>query len=236
MITLENLTKSFDEKVVLQGIDVDIPPGQATGIVGPNGAGKTTMIKCILGLVRPDSGRIVVNGQSLDGHWLYRRQIGYMPQVARYPENMKVSELFTFIKGLRKQEAVFEEELIELFQLESELDKVVRVLSGGNRQKVGATLAMMFDPPILFFDEPTAGLDPRSSFRFKERVRQEIGRGKTVIITSHIMSELEQLVSHLMFVLDGGVRYYGSIRDLLEESHQVRLEGAVAGMMEGGES
>jgi len=232
MITIENLEKSFGGKRVLQGIDAVIPEGQATGIVGPNGAGKTTLIKSILGLVQPDNGRIVVNGQELNGHWMYRKQIGYMPQVARYPENMKVSELFSFIKGLRKQEAVFEEELIERFHLGPELDKVLRVLSGGNRQKVGATLAMMFDPPILFFDEPTAGLDPRSSFRFKERVRQEIGRGKTVIITSHIMSELEQLVTHLMFILDGGVRYYGSIRDLLDQSKEDRLEGAIAGMME----
>ncbi len=236
MIQIEQLVKSFGNNKVLKGMDLEIPSGQATGIVGPNGSGKTTLIKSILGLVRPDSGTIRVNDVKLNGTWLYRQNIGYMPQVARYPENMKVFELFDFIKGLRDQEPVFERELIEQFQLGPELEKSLRVLSGGNRQKVGATLAMMFDPAILFFDEPTAGLDPRSSFKFKERVKEEKRRGKTVVITSHIMSELEQLVDYVIFILDGKIRYYGSMENLLEENKEQRLEGAIARMMEKSES
>lgn len=234
MIELKNILKTFDELPVLKGMSVTIPKGQSIGIVGPNGAGKTTMIKTILGLVKVDSGQILVNGKELNGDWHYRKDIGYMPQVARYPENMKVYELLEFIKGIRDQEPVFEQELIEQFSLESELEKPLRTLSGGNRQKVGATLSMMFNPDILFFDEPTAGLDPQSSHKFKRRVQTEKKNGKTIIITSHIMSELEQLVDHVIFVLDGKIRYYGSMENLLTENKEERLEGAIAKMMEMG--
>lgn len=232
MIEIKELKKSFGELSVLKGMNLTIPSGQSTGIVGPNGAGKTTLIKTILGLVKADSGVISINGKSLNGDWLYRRNIGYMPQVARYPENMKVYELLNFIKGLRDQDAVYEEELIEQFALQTELEKPLRTLSGGNRQKIGATLAMMFNPDILFFDEPTAGLDPRSSHKFKQRVKDEKADGKTVIITSHIMSELEQLVDYVIFILDGNIRYYGSMKDLLSESKEDRLEAAIARMMD----
>lgn len=232
MIRIEKLKKSFGELPVLKGMDLLIPAGQATGIVGPNGSGKTTLIKSVLGLVKPDSGTITVSGTVLNGNWAYRRDIGYMPQVARYPENMKVSELFEFIKGLRNQPPVYEDELIELFNLKNELHKQLRVLSGGNRQKVGATLAMMFDPKILFLDEPTAGLDPQASHKFKNRIRDEKQHGKTVVITSHIMSELEQIVDYVIFILEGEVKYYGSMKNLLAENKEERLEGAIARMME----
>lgn len=232
MIEIKNLEKSFGDLQVLKGMNLTIPKGQATGIVGPNGAGKTTLIKTILGLVKPGSGEITVNGTQLNGNFDYRKDIGYMPQVARYPENMKVNELLNFIKKLREQNAVYEEELIAQFSLQSELEKPLRTLSGGNRQKVGATLAMMFNPEILFFDEPTAGLDPQSSHKFKQLVKAEKKSGKTVIITSHIMSELEQLVDHVIFILDGNIRYYGSMKDLLDESKEERLEAAIARMMD----
>lgn len=232
MIEIKNIKKAFGDLPVLKGMNLSIPRGQATGIVGPNGAGKTTLIKTILGLVRADSGTISVNGNPLDGNGLYRRDIGYMPQVARYPENMKVQELLDFIKGLREQDPVFEQELIDQFTLRPELGKQLRTLSGGNRQKVGATLSMMFNPEILFFDEPTAGLDPRSSHKFKQRVQAEKEAGKTVIITSHIMSEMEQLVDHVIFILDGKIKFYGSMENLLEESNEERLEAAIAGMMD----
>ena len=234
MIRIDNLFKQFGDLEVLKGVTLNIPEGQATGIVGPNGAGKTTLIKTLLGLVKADSGTIHVDEAKLNGNWQYRENLGYMPQVARYPENMKVYELLDFIKGLRKQDPIYEEELIEQFNLGPELDKQLRTLSGGNRQKVGATLAMMFDPKLLFFDEPTAGLDPQASHKFKQRVQQEKDNGKTVIITSHIMSELEQLVDHVIFVLDGKIRYYGSMENILTENKEERLEGAIAKMMEVG--
>jgi Cu-processing system ATP-binding protein len=235
MIKIHQLQKSFGNHHVLRDIDLQIPTGQSIGIVGPNGSGKTTLIKTMLGLVKPDSGTITINNTVLNGDYLYRRDIGYMPQQARYPENMYASELFEFIESLRGNPGEFKDQLIEEFNLHSEIEKPLRVLSGGNRQKIGAVLAMMFNPSILFFDEPTAGLDPRSSYIFKERIRNEKKAGKTVLITSHIMSELEQLVEYVVFILDGKIRYYGTIGDLLKDNMQNHLEGAIAKMMEGAE-
>jgi|AntRauTorcE11897_2_1112592.scaffolds.fasta_scaffold00943_3 Cu-processing system ATP-binding protein len=232
MIRINNLKKAFGPHQVLNGMDLTIPAGQATGVVGPNGAGKTTLIKTILGLVKSDSGDIYINDTHLNGNYDYRRQIGYMPQQARYPEQMIVSELLNFIEDLRGDEPVYKQDLIKEFNLEPELHKQLRVLSGGNKQKVGATLAMMFNPSILFFDEPTAGLDPRSSFIFKDRIQKEKEAGKTMLITSHIMSELEQLVEHVIFILEGEIKYYGRIDELLKVNRQERLEGAIAKLME----
>lgn len=232
MIQIHNLKKAFGAHQVLKGLDLTIPAGQATGIVGPNGAGKTTLIKTMLGLVKADSGDITINNIRLNGNFEYRRDIGYMPQQARYPEQMTVKDLLGFLQDLRGEDPVYLEELIEEFDLKKELQKSLRVLSGGNRQKVGATIAMMFDPSVLFFDEPTAGLDPRSSYIFKERIQKEKESGKTVLITSHIMSELEQLVDHVIFILEGEIKYYGRIDDLLKENRQERLEGAIAKLME----
>lgn len=233
MITTQQLQKSFGHQHILRDINLEIPSGQSIGIVGPNGSGKTTLIKTMLGLVKPDSGTISINNTVLNGNYQYRRYIGYMPQQARYPENMYASELFDFMENLRGKPGVFKDQLIEEFNLHSEIEKPLRVLSGGNRQKVGAVLAMMFNPSVLFFDEPTAGLDPRSSYIFKERIREEKKAGKTILITSHIMSELEQLVEYVVFILEGKIRYYGTIGDLLKNNRQDHLEGAIAKMMEG---
>lgn len=232
MITINELSKSFGMLNVLKGISLHIPKGQATGIVGPNGSGKTTLIKHILGLVKADSGTISVKGTLLNGSWKYRDTIGYMPQLARYPDNMKVHELFNFIAKIRGREPGRKKELIERFELEAELDKPLRTLSGGNRQKVGATLAFMFEPDILILDEPTAGLDPKSSHRFKQLVLDEKERGKTVLLTSHIMSEIEELTDHIVFLIEGNIHYDGPMLDLMKLQKEERLESAVAKMME----
>lgn len=232
MITIKGLSKKFGSLQVLNDLNLEIPSGQATGIVGPNGSGKTTTIKTMLGLVKPDAGDIFIEGEPIKDQWDYRRKIGYMPQIARYPENMTVEELFGFIKEVRQSSKSSEEELISYFGLESELNKRMRTLSGGNRQKVGAVLAMMFDPEILIFDEPTAGLDPHSSVQFKKLVDREKAAGKTVMLTSHIMSEIEELTDYLVFIVEGQIRYHGPMKELIEKQQEQRLEGAVAKMME----
>ena len=232
MISIKGLRKKFGPLTVLDDIDLEIPSGRATGIVGPNGSGKTTAIKALLGLVKPDDGDIYVDGESVKGQWNYRHKIGYMPQTARYPENMTVGELFSFIKEVREVEQTNEEELIKFFGLQPELKKRMRTLSGGTRQKVGAVLAMMFDPEILIFDEPTAGLDPHASVQFKKLVNQEKQQGKTILLTSHIMSEIEELADYLIFIVEGKIRYHGPMKELIEKQQEQRLEGAVAKMME----
>lgn len=232
MITFKGLRKKFGPLTVLDDIDLEIPSGVATGIVGPNGSGKTTAIKALLGLVKPNRGDICLDGESIKGQWSYRRKIGYMPQIARYPENMTVGELFEFIKEVRGAKQSNEKELIDYFGLKTELEKRMRTLSGGTRQKVGAVLAMMFDPEILIFDEPTAGLDPQASVQFKSLIRSEKEKGKTILLTTHIMSEIEELADHLIFIVEGSIRYHGPMKELIEKQQEQRLEGAVAKMME----
>lgn len=232
MITIQGLRKKFGSLQVLNDLTLHIPRGQATGIVGPNGSGKTTLIKHLLGLVQPDGGVIEINGTPLNGSCEYRRYIGYMPQMARYPENMRVRELIDFIIKIRGEVPVFEEELIELFELKKEMQKPLRTLSGGTKQKAGALAALMFDSPILILDEPTAGLDPKSSYRFKQWISREKDRGKTILLTTHIMSEIEELADHLVLLVEGQVRFHGKQSEFIQINEEQRLEGAVAKILE----
>lgn len=232
MIIISNIIKKYNKLEVLKGIDADISTGKVTAIVGPNGSGKTTLIKIILGLVKADFGSIEIDGNKINGDYKYRNNIGYMPQIARYPENLTVVEVLSMIKDLRNRKDYPEEKLLKDFELSGELTKPIRTLSGGNRQKLSAVISLMFDPKILIFDEPTAGLDPVISSRFKEIVLNEKTKGKTIILTSHIMSEVEELADEIIFLLDGKIYYKGSLANLLVEKGEVRLEKAVAKILE----
>jgi Cu-processing system ATP-binding protein len=232
MIRISNIIKKYNKLEVLKGIDAEISTGKVTAIVGPNGSGKTTLIKIILGLVKADFGKIEIEGNNLNGDYQYRNNIGYMPQIARYPENLTVVEVLSMIKDLRNRKDNLEEKLLKEFELSGELTKPIRTLSGGNRQKLSAVISLMFDPKILIFDEPTAGLDPVISSRFKEIVMNEKTKGKTIILTSHIMSEVEELADEIIFLLDGKIFYKGSLSNLLIEKGEAKLEKAVAKILE----
>jgi Cu-processing system ATP-binding protein len=233
MITLSKIIKRYGKLEVLKGIDLKFSEGKISAIVGPNGSGKTTIIKIILGLVKPDYGKIFIDGKPLNGDFLYREKIGYMPQIASFPENLTVLEVLSMIKDLRNRNDNPEENLVQEFDLTGELTKTIKTLSGGNRQKLSAVISMMFDPDILIFDEPTAGLDPVVSNRFKEIIKQEKNKGKTIILTSHIMSEVEELADEIIFLLDGKIYYKGSLENLLFEQGEKKLEKAVAKILEG---
>ena len=236
MITINGLTKRFGALDVLCGLDLEIMPGRVTAVVGPNGAGKTTLIKVVLGLTRPDGGRVLMDGEPIGGDPAYRSRIGYMPQIARFPENLTGAELIAMLEELRGREAGSDEtnrdrELIERFRLAPHLHKPLRTLSGGTRQTVNAVLAVLFDPDLLILDEPTSGLDPVASGILKEKVRRAREAGKTIIVTSHVMSELEELADNIAFLLDGRVRFAGSVHDLKLQTRQLSLERAIAQMM-----
>ncbi len=232
MITLTNIIKRYGKLEVLKGIDIKFHRGKISAIVGPNGSGKTTIIKIILGLVKPDYGKVFIDDKPLNGDYLYKEKIGYMPQFASFPENLSIIEVLSMIKDLRNRNDNPEEKLIKEFELSGELTKSIRTLSGGNKQKLSAIISLMFDPDILIFDEPTAGLDPVVSSRFKEIIKNEKNKGKTIILTSHIMSEVEELADEIIFLLDGKIYYEGSLEKLLFDKGEVKLEKAVAKILE----
>jgi Cu-processing system ATP-binding protein len=232
MIEFRGVAKSFGPAAVLRGVDVTIERGRVVGLVGPNGAGKTTLIKLLLGLAHPTGGDIRVDGVSIRAGDAYRARIGYMPQIARFPENLTASELFRMLRALRGAPASPSGDgLVERLGLVDQIDKPLRVLSGGTRQKVNAALALLFRPDILVFDEPTAGLDPLSSAILKDEILARNDAGATVLVTSHIMGELEDLCDEVVFLLDGTVRFAGPIETLTEQTRQKSLERAIASLM-----
>jgi len=231
MIEIRKLTKRFGVHEVLRDVDLRIERGRVTGIVGPNGAGKTTLVKMVLGLSHPTSGEIRVDGTTVNGDERYRARIGYMPQIARFPENLTASELFAMLRDLRGDSGDLDEEMLNRFQLEPHLDKPLRVLSGGTRQKVNACLALLFRPSLLLLDEPTSGLDPLSSATLKDKLHALRTDGVTVVVASHIMSELEELCDDVAFLLDGAVRYVGPVAQLRAMTRQANLERAIAALM-----
>ena len=231
MIRITGLTKRFGALQVLREIDLDIADGRVTAIVGPNGAGKTTLMKAILGLTRSDGGKIFVDGERVSDDPAYRAQIGYMPQIARFPDNLTGAELIAMVRDLRGADVQLDEDLIERFRLGDQLRKPLRVLSGGTRQKVNAVVAFLFTPSLLVLDEPTSGLDPVSSGILKDKIDDARTAGRTVIVTSHVLSELDAIADDIVFLVDARVRYAGSVHDLKLATRQLSLERAIAHVM-----
>ena len=232
MIELKEIEKKFGKYAVLKNISFNIDPEKITAIVGPNGSGKTTIIKSILGLVKPDKGEILINNKSVLKEFLYRRELGYMPQVASFPDNLTVNEVFNMISDLRKQQINGSADIIETLNLQPELNKKIRTLSGGNKQKVSACIAFMFSPKIIILDEPTAGLDPVAAANLKKKIIEQKSAGKTIILTSHIMSEIEELSDNILFLIEGKIVFNGTVKSLVELSGQTKLENAIASMMD----
>ncbi len=232
MIIASNVSKRFGKLKALDDVTVTCNRGQSIALIGPNGSGKTTLIKSILGMVVPDSGFITFDRQNISKDWRYREHIGYMPQIGRYPETMSVGQLFRMMRDIRKASTVqTDEELMHLFNLDSILKKRMSTLSGGTRQKVSASLAFLFNPKVLILDEPTAGLDPVSSEILKEKIRKEKAAGKLILITSHILSDLDDIISELIYMQDGKIVFHKPVEQLKKETGEERLSRAIANMM-----
>ncbi|HEU5219056.1 MAG TPA: ABC transporter ATP-binding protein [Gemmatimonadales bacterium] len=231
MIEISGLSKSFGRVTVLDGLDLKVEPGRVMGVVGPNAVGKTTLLKLVLGLMRPDAGRIVVDGREADGNGAYRARLGYMSQITAFPERLTGYDCLALLKDLRGAAAELDEELIGRFNLAGHLEKPLRTLSGGTRQKVNAVMAFLFNPAVIILDEPTASLDPLSSSILKDKIAAERSRGRTILVSSHLMGELEELADDVAVLLDGRVRFVGEVDRIKRLTRQPNLERAVAQMM-----
>ena len=231
MISLQKVSKKYGKLNVLSEVTLDLKAGHCYALLGPNGSGKTTLIKSILGMAIPDSGEVKVANQNIAWQYQYRKWIGYMPQIGQYPGGLRMAQLFDMMKSLRMDVKNTDEELIESLGLRPLMDKRMYSLSGGTRQKVSAALAFLFNPTILILDEPTAGLDPLAVQILKEKLLREKAAGKLFLITSHILSDLDDLVTDTIYLFEGVVRYHSSIVDLKTETGEASFAKAIASLI-----
>lgn len=232
MISIQNISKRFGKLHVLKEVSLELQGGECIALIGPNGSGKTTLIKSMLGMVVPQSGDILFKGTSIAREWSYRNHIGYMPQIGRYPENMTIGQVLDMMQDIRKvPKSALDNDLFEVFELGKMLDKRMGTLSGGTRQKVSACLAFMFRPDVLILDEPTAGLDPVATELLKDKIVAEKSNNKLIIITSHVLSDLDELVTQVIYMQDGRPLFHQSLESLKTETGTDRLGKAIAQVM-----
>ena len=231
MIQLQHISKRFGKLTVLDDISFSLEKGGIFAVLGPNGSGKTTILKIILGMVLPQKGDVSIHESKILKSWDYRKEISYLPQIARFPDNLTVTELIKMMNDLRSMPSR-EDELIEMLGLQKFLDKKLGNLSGGTRQKVNIMLAFMFDSSILILDEPTAGLDPVSLIRLKELIMESKSKGKIILITTHILGLVEALADEIIFLLEGNIHFRGSLDELNNKTGEKDLEHSIAALLE----
>jgi len=231
MLELKQICKSFGKTKVLRELNVSFSPGEITALIGPNGSGKTTMLKTVLGLVINEKGQVLVNGKDIRNGYSYRQSIGYMPQIAHYPENLKVNELISLVRTLRNNPDHTDEELMESLNISELIGKNLGSLSGGQKQKVGAYLAFLFNPEIIILDEPTAGLDPVSTEILKKKISKSKAQKKLIIITTHIMQDAEELADRLVYLMEGSVFIDDSIQSIKTRTGELSLNKALARLL-----
>ncbi|TRX52217.1 ATP-binding cassette domain-containing protein [Fulvivirga sp. M361] len=225
MISLQNISKRYGKHEALQSVSLEFTRGQSIAMIGPNGSGKTTLIKSILGLVVPSEGAILVNNIDITAGCDYRKTIGYMPQINRFPEHMKVSHLFAMMKKMRPDvsDGDYDEELYRAFEIEKMEKKKLGALSGGMSQQVSAALAFLFNPSMIILDEPTAALDPVSNELLKGKINKCVDENKLVLITSHILNDLDEITTHVVYLMEGKVRFFKAMEVLRAQTSESRL-------------
>jgi Cu-processing system ATP-binding protein len=234
MIDVRDVAKRFGHLTVFDHLTLEVRAGRVTALVGPNGSGKTTLMKMVLGLVRPDRGHVRVGGCVVNGSASYRARIGYMPQSPCFPDNLSGAEVLALVSSLRKgprRQSAIDDALVECLGLAPLLKRPVRTLSAGTRQKLSAALAFRHRPDVLVLDEPTAGLDPVAARALKDAIHRTCADGATILVASHVMTELEELADDVVFLLDGRPQFIGPVPELLRRTKAQSLEHAIVRAM-----
>src|SRR5664280_3264731 len=227
VIEAKGLIKYYGASRGVSGLDFAVEAGEVFGFLGPNGAGKTTTIRLMLDLIRPTAGRIEIFGQDLRRSSVaIRARIGYLPGDLRLYERLTPREHLRYFAALRGLDGLGEgEKLAERFELE--LDRPIKALSKGNRQKVGLVQAFLHRPDLLLLDEPTAGLDPLVQQTFNEILREVTAEGKTVFLSSHVLSEVQRLADRVAIIREGSLELVEAV-DTLRARAFVRVEATFA--------
>jgi beta-exotoxin I transport system ATP-binding protein len=219
VIVIDNLFKSYGKVQAVKGISMRVEQGEIFGFLGPNGAGKTTTIRCMLDVIRPTSGRLSVLGLDAqrDKMALHQR-IGYLPGDVRLPGQMTGKQVINYFSRLQGREPVLLKDLVERFDVE--MKRPLKGYSKGMRQKIGVVLAFMCDPDVLILDEPTSGLDPLLQRTFNEFLLEEQARGKTIFMSSHIMSDVEKVCQRVAVIRQGEIVTIEEVEKLRQKAGQ----------------
>jgi Cu-processing system ATP-binding protein len=232
MISIRELSKSYKKQPALKNVSLEIDKPGIYSVLGPNGSGKTTLIKSLLKIVHKDSGLITINGADIDKNGNYRKSLTYQPQIARFPENLTLEQIIRMLEDIRGEKGNYEH-LIQLFELDAHRKKSIKSLSGGSRQKLNILLSLMFDSQLMIFDEPTTGLDPLSVVKFKEILREQKSVGKYILMTSHVINFVEEMSDYIIFLLEGEIRFFGTVAEINERTGCSSLENSLAAILGG---
>ncbi len=251
VVEIDNVTKTYDTIVAVDSVSLRVPQGQTLGLIGPNGAGKTTLLRLIASLAKSDCGDIRVDGESVSRHpRSVRKKLGFMPAEFGSPRNLSIGEYLEYfgcMYGIPRSERPLRiKDVCELTDLSGREEVMVKGLSTGNRQRLLLAKTLLHDPQVLVLDEPASGLDPRARTELRTIVRELAAMGKTIIISSHILSDIEEISDRVgileagQLVLDGDLTelrsQYGATKrvvklrvptDKIEQAMQVvtNLEG-----------
>jgi ABC-2 type transport system ATP-binding protein len=222
-ISVRNLTKYYGEQAAVNDISFDVNTGEILGFLGPNGAGKTTTMKIITCYMPPSAGSVEVDGMSIFDHSLeVRKKIGYLPEMNPLYHDMNVLDYLAYagqlaaLRGAGLQHRI--KEMVHVCGLESVRHKDIGEMSKGYRQRVGLAQAMIHDPEVLILDEPTSGLDPNQIVEIRNLIKQ-LGRAKTLILSTHILSEVQATCDRVLIINEGKLVADGSPAQLQEEFH-----------------
>jgi ABC-2 type transport system ATP-binding protein len=240
LVQARGLRKLFRNVVAVDSVDLDVTEGEIFGFLGPNGAGKTTTIKMLIGLLRPTAGTALIGGHDIERDPIgAKRLIGYVPDEPYLPEKLTAREYLQFVGGLYRLPAAQVqrrgEDLLRLFDLSEHGNALLGGYSHGMRQKAALAGALLHDPRVLFLDEPTVGLDPRSARLIKDILRQLAARGTAVFLTTHILEIAERLCDRVAIILGGRIIAAGTIDELRAGTHDQSLEDIFLGLTGGAE-
>ena len=235
IISLKNVYKSYGDKKVLKGINLDIYPGQVIGYIGPNGAGKSTTVKILCGLISNYEGEVFIKGIDLKDDIIAAKSIiGYVPEVAELYDVLTPKEFLSFMADLYNLDATVAEEritkMMSAFGLEGNINQRMDTFSKGMKQKVLITSGLLHNPDIIILDEPLSGLDANSVIIIKELIGKLAKEGKTIFYCSHMMDVVEKVSGRIVLISDGVVLADGSFEELKQQQGNFSLEKIFSGL------